>query len=287
GGEDQLATQIAAFLIPTTYSPPPLGGAPNLPPELYQNSVANVQTARSPNQSISGQITNGGFPLPGINVGLTGAENKMTQTAPDGKYSFPNLSASGPYTVTPSSDQFSFNPPSQTFQSIVGNQVANFSATPDLFLLSVSKAGTGSGTVTSGDGFINCGTVCSYTYNSGSQVTLTETPSQDSSFTSWIGCDSSNGNTCTVTMISSRTVSATFTLNPIYYTLSVSTSGDGTVTSTDGFISCPGTCSHTYPAGTPVTLNATAGQGWVFGGWNGACLGTGSCALTMTQPLSV
>jgi uncharacterized repeat protein (TIGR03803 family) len=40
-------------------------------------------------------------------------------------------------------------------------------------------------------------------------------------------------------------------------TLTVSTFGDGTVASTDGFIHCPGTCSHTYPPGTPVTLNAT------------------------------
>jgi uncharacterized repeat protein (TIGR03803 family) len=71
------------------------------------------------------------------------------------------------------------------------------------------------------------------------------------------------------------------------YALTVSTSGDGTVASTDGFIHCPGTCSHTYPEGTPVTLNATPGQGWVFGGWNGACVGTSSCAVTMTQPLSV
>jgi uncharacterized repeat protein (TIGR03803 family) len=71
------------------------------------------------------------------------------------------------------------------------------------------------------------------------------------------------------------------------YVLTVSTSGDGSVTSTDGFISCPGTCTHTYPPGTPVTLNATPSQGWVFGGWNGACLGTSSCSVTMTQPLSV
>jgi uncharacterized repeat protein (TIGR03803 family) len=70
-------------------------------------------------------------------------------------------------------------------------------------------------------------------------------------------------------------------------TLAVSTFGDGTVTSTDGFIHCPGTCSHTYAYGTPVTLNATPGQGWVFGGWNGACAGTSSCSVTMTQPLSV
>ncbi|MFZ0915006.1 MAG: choice-of-anchor tandem repeat GloVer-containing protein, partial [Candidatus Korobacteraceae bacterium] len=43
------------------------------------------------------------------------------------------------------------------------------------------------------------------------------------------------------------------------YTLTVSTSGDGTVASTDGFISCPGTCSHTYSLGAQVTLNATPG----------------------------
>ena len=71
------------------------------------------------------------------------------------------------------------------------------------------------------------------------------------------------------------------------YALTVSTSGNGTVASNDGFIHCPGTCTHTYPQGTPVTLNATPGQGWTFGGWNGACEGTSSCTVTMTQPLSV
>jgi uncharacterized repeat protein (TIGR03803 family) len=70
-------------------------------------------------------------------------------------------------------------------------------------------------------------------------------------------------------------------------TLTVAIIGTGTVASTDGLISCPGTCSHTYAQGTPVTLNATPGQGWVFGGWNGACVGTSSCTVTMTQPLSV
>jgi hypothetical protein len=153
--------------------------------------------------------------------------------------------------------------------------------------LTVNRSGTGNGTVTSADGYINCGVVCSYSYFSGTQVSLTATPSQGSSFGSWSGCDSSSGNSCSVTMISSRTVSATFTLIPVYYTLTVYTSGTGTVTSTDGFIDCPGTCSHTYLSNTQVTLNATPGQGWVFGGWSGACLGTGSCTVTMTQSLSV
>ena len=46
----------------------------------------------------------------------------------------------------------------------------------------------------------------------------------------------------------------------LYETLTVTTAGNGTVTSTDGFINCPGTCSHTYPAGTQVTLNSTPGK---------------------------
>ena len=70
-------------------------------------------------------------------------------------------------------------------------------------------------------------------------------------------------------------------------TLTVSVAGDGSVTSTDGFINCPGSCTHTYDPGTPVTLNAAASSGWVFAGWTGACTGVGACNLTMTDNLSV
>ncbi len=155
------------------------------------------------------------------------------------------------------------------------------------YTLTVSKSGTGNGTITSTDGFINCGQVCTASYLSGTQVTLTATPSQGSSFSSWSGCDSTNGNSCTLTMNGARTVTATFVLSNTHYTLSVSTNGYGTVTSTDGFINCPGTCSHYYLINTQVTLNATPTQGWAFAGWSGACSGTGACNLTMNQDLSV
>jgi len=71
------------------------------------------------------------------------------------------------------------------------------------------------------------------------------------------------------------------------YALTVSVVGDGSVASTDGFINCPGTCSHTYAEGTPVTLNASPAQGWSFSGWTGACMGVGPCNLTMTGNLGV
>ncbi len=126
GGSDQLATEIAAFLIPTSYSPPALAGSPTLPAALYSNSVANVQTSRSA-QSISGTISDSnGFPLPGVLVTLTGATNAQITTTPDGKYSFADLTSVGPFTVTPTGDQRAYSPASQIFQSISANQPANF-----------------------------------------------------------------------------------------------------------------------------------------------------------------
>jgi hypothetical protein len=47
GGSDQLATKIAAFLVPNNYSPPPLSGEQTLPAELYANAVAHAIVNRS------------------------------------------------------------------------------------------------------------------------------------------------------------------------------------------------------------------------------------------------
>ncbi len=80
---------------------------------------------------------------------------------------------------------------------------------------------------------------------------------------------------------------AVFKLSVSYSTLTVSVNGNGAVTSTDGFINCPGTCSHSYLQNTQVTLNATPATGWAFSGWAGACSGTGSCQVTMTQNINV
>jgi uncharacterized repeat protein (TIGR02543 family) len=144
---------------------------------------------------------------------------------------------------------------------------------------------SGSGTVTSTDGFINCPGTCSHSYLVNSQVTLNATPASGWTFSGWSGACSGTGS-CVVTMTQNLSVGATFT-QPGYALLTVSTSGNGTVTSTDGFINCPGTCTHSYPLNTQVTLNAAPAQGWTFAGWSGACNGTGSCTVTMTQSLSV
>ena len=78
------------------------------------------------------------------------------------------------------------------------------------YTLSVTKSGTGTGTVASSPAGINCGADCLKTYSSGTTVTLTATASAGSTFTSLSGCDSSTGNTCTVTMNSAKGVTVTF-----------------------------------------------------------------------------
>ena len=142
---------------------------------------------------------------------------------------------------------------------------------------------SGSGTVTSTDGFINCPGTCSHIYPGQTTVTLNATPAAGWTFSGWSGACTGTGS-CNLSMSQNQSVTATFAQNT--YQLSVTTSGNGAVTSTDGFINCPGTCAHTYLSNTQVTLNATPALGWSFTGWSGACSGTGSCKLTMTQNLS-
>jgi len=48
-------------------------------------------------------------------------------------------------------------------------------------------------------------------------------------------------------------------------------SGAGRVTSSPSGIDCTTDCRGTFNSGTPVSLNASAGSGFSFGGWEGAC----------------
>jgi uncharacterized repeat protein (TIGR03803 family) len=144
----------------------------------------------------------------------------------------------------------------------------------------------GSGTITSTDGFIDCPGTCSHNYSNNAPVTLNASPTQGWSFTGWSGACTGT-DSCNLTINQNLAVTANFTQGPVYYTLTVNIVGSGSVTSTDGFISCPGTCSYSYLANTQVTLNASPTSGWTFSGWTGACMGIGSCNVTMTQAEAV
>lgn len=57
----------------------------------------------------------------------------------------------------------------------------------DQHLLTVSKGGTGGGSVTSAPAGVDCGSTCSTTFDAGTAVTLTATAATGSSFTGWGG----------------------------------------------------------------------------------------------------
>jgi hypothetical protein len=81
----------------------------------------------SPCPVIGGQVTSSGSDLSGVTLTLSGSQSGSTVTNGSGSYSF--TLPGGNYTVTPSLNGYTFNPPSQTFNNLSVNETANFTAT--------------------------------------------------------------------------------------------------------------------------------------------------------------
>jgi protein MpaA len=79
-----------------------------------------------------------------------------------------------------------------------------------VYTLSVALAGSGSGTVTSSPAGIDCGSICSADFPSGTGVTLMATAAPGSSFAGWSGAGCSGIGSCEVTMSAAQFVTATF-----------------------------------------------------------------------------
>lgn len=80
--------------------------------------------------TISGQITvsGGGTRLAGAVVSLSGSVNASTTTDGSGNYVFPDLTAGGNHTITPSHAGYTFNPGSQFVNNQFISQIVNFVA---------------------------------------------------------------------------------------------------------------------------------------------------------------
>jgi chitodextrinase len=93
--------------------------------------------------------------------------------------------------------------------------------TPVTYTVSVTKSGTGVGTVTS-TGSINCGTTCTSVGNADQTVNLTATPASGSTFAGWSGATG-----CTTAAACSFTLNANTIVNAVFNT-TVDTSGPTT-----------------------------------------------------------
>jgi hypothetical protein len=125
------------------------------------------------------------------------------------------------------------------------------------YTLTVTKSGTGFGTVTSGGNppIINCGSDCTEVVNHGTVVTLTATAAsspvaQDSTFTGWSGGGCTGTGTCVVTVTAATTVTATFTLDPnfVFVTNATTPSAMGGLAGADAF--CQNAANTAGLAGT-------------------------------------
>ncbi|KWT93335.1 S8 family serine peptidase [Candidatus Magnetominusculus xianensis] len=158
----------------------------------------------------------------------------------------------------------------------------------DVLTYSLSVTKSGAGTVTSAPAGISCGSTCSASYTSGTQVVLTATPDSGFTFTGWSGCDSTNGTRCTVSITSAKSVTAKFGLVSYNLTVTKSGTGTGTLTSAPAGISCGTACSASYTVGTSVTLTAAANSGSSLTSWSGCDSSSGSqCTVTVSSAKSV
>jgi len=163
-------------------------------------------------------------------------------------------------------------------------------------LLAVTVHGDGYVQAFAGSNSIYCtaagGSGCTASVPAGTSITLSAVPASRSTtdFTSWGGaCTSFTSTTCTLTMSSAATVTATFVGGSTTYTLTAQVSGSGSVTGAG--IDCgdiSSTCSSPQAAGASVTLTASPDFGASFTGWSGACSGTSTtCTVSMTTAKSV
>ena len=161
----------------------------------------------------------------------------------------------------------------------------------ETYALTVDK--TGDGTVTAIPPGVNCGTSCSASYPKGTSVTLTATPASGYDFAYYTGGCSSANPVCSLILTTDRKVAARFVskkskkLN-LVVAKTKTNKGDGTVTSTDGRVTCGTDCRESYYLGSPVRLTATALPNSVFVSWSGCPSPSGDiCALTVEKSVTV
>jgi probable HAF family extracellular repeat protein len=150
--------------------------------------------------------------------------------------------------------------------------------TPTQFKLTIVISG--SGAVRSTPAGLDCTAKCAATFLAGTTVALSATPARFWALAGFSGA--CNRAPCSIQMDGDLAVSITFL--PAFSQLTVAFAGEegGRIASTPAGIDChsPGPCSHTFIAGTQISLQATPDVLASLSGYSGACTGT-TCSFTI------
>ena len=155
---------------------------------------------------------------------------------------------------------------------------------PGEFVLTVTRAGKGSGRVLSRPAGIRCGEECDAPFAEGSTVSLFQQADEGSVFAGWTGAGCSGAEGCRVAMTQAQTVTARFEREqPTRFVLTTATSGAGELTPP-----CAQGCP--YEAGATVPLTATPAGGNNSVEWSGCTPvvpGDTTCSVTMSENRTV
>ena len=132
--------------------------------------------------------------------------------------------------------------------------IATTSCSVQTYTLTVAKAGTGNGTVTSDPAGIDCGATCAANFDSGASVSLTATPATGSTFAGW--SPASCGSLFTLT--ADTTCTATFNLINQPPTANA---GDDQTVLKGGLVTLSGSGSDPDNGPSPLTFSWTQSGG--------------------------
>lgn len=144
---------------------------------------------------------------------------------------------------------------------------------PTAVVVTVTKAGDGSGQVSSQPAGIDCGIVCSAGFGGESPITLFAVADEGSVFSGWSGdADCLDGQ---LTPDADKSCTATFALETppdgdVLVTVGIAGTGNGRVVSDPAGIDCGSVCQATFPSFQRILLNAIADPGSRFVAWSGS-----------------
>ena len=171
--------------------------------------------------------------------------------------------------------------------------------------VTVSRTGSGAGSVTSTPGGISCGATCSAAFTVGSKPSFTAQPDPNSTFTGWGGdfaqAACAKSLTCAVTgdfgLFGPMNISANFELKQ-HLTTGFTGTGLGSIVSTPAAIDCSNVnklaivtsvCSSDFDFNSTVNLKATPVSTALIAGWNGCESNPtfDTCTVTMSSAKAV